>query len=272
MLNFSQPEEGPTDVSSPAFQLYVNDFLGSAKVGMMDADEVGAYVLLLCLDWQEGGFVFDEKRLAKWCRLTPKKFRKAWEILQNCFAERDGKFWNPRLEKERLKQAEWARKSADGAALTNEKRWGKRQGGDRGGDQGGDEMATPGVSPNGRTPFPLPFLTQETSSSPSVQRLLDGLPNDVVRATWLAVINAARQGMQGSALTDEQVDRACEDYVGNGHLANPSLRHFRAFLTNAGKPVVVRPFSATHRPSKQEVGRANLAAWLASDDEVSNGK
>ena len=38
-------------MKSPAFQFYVNDFLGSAKVGMMSTEEIGAYLLLLLLDW-----------------------------------------------------------------------------------------------------------------------------------------------------------------------------------------------------------------------------
>ena len=50
---------------SPAFQFYPDDFLGSGKVGTMTTDEVGAYTLLLCLEWNETGFVFDEEELRR---------------------------------------------------------------------------------------------------------------------------------------------------------------------------------------------------------------
>jgi uncharacterized protein YdaU (DUF1376 family) len=260
---------------SPAFQLYVSDFLGSAKVGMMSAEEVGAYLLLLCLDWQEGGFVHDPKRLAKWCRLSPAAFRRAWEQISQCFAERDGRLWNPRLELERAKQAAWRKKAALGAATTNEKRRnGARHsdhGSERGSDESPDAVAPSKRAVNERTPFPSPTPsptpgTTSSSSSPDVARLLAGLPDDAARQSWEAEIRVATQGMHGAPLSDEQVNRACRDYVGNGHLALPSLRHFRAFLVNAGKPAAIRSAPNGSRPSKQEVGRRGLQEWLAESD------
>lgn len=77
---------------------------------------------------------------------------------------------------------------------------------------------------------------ERTSSSPSSARadLLSRVPH---RLSWEAEMNAAQQGMHGTPpLTDEQVERAAREYLGNGFAANPSLKHFRGFLRNAAQP------------------------------------
>jgi uncharacterized protein YdaU (DUF1376 family) len=108
---------------SPAFQLYVDDLLGSGTVQAANTEEVGAYVLLMCYDWQEVGFVYDEERLANVCRLPLPRFRKAWAHLSPKFPERDGRRFNPRLEKERAKQAAWAAKATEKGKRGADVRW-----------------------------------------------------------------------------------------------------------------------------------------------------
>jgi uncharacterized protein YdaU (DUF1376 family) len=152
--------------------LYPNDFLGSAKVGMMTTEEIGAYLLLLLLDWQEDGFDYQAPRLARWCRLPTARFTKAWAAIGPCFtADAAGRLRNPRLERERLKQADWREKSRKGAAKTNEKRAAEERQSERGGARGGDGMAhangSPTGSPNGRTPFPSPFPSPVTTTAPT---------------------------------------------------------------------------------------------------------
>src|SRR6185312_11765498 len=56
-------------VKSPAFQFYPNDFLGSGSVAAMTLEEIGAYVLLLCYEWNEGGLPDDLDRLARYCHV-----------------------------------------------------------------------------------------------------------------------------------------------------------------------------------------------------------
>ena len=107
---------------SPCFQLWVNDFLGSAKVGMMNGSEVGVYFMLLLLDWQETGIEYDPPMLARWCRVDTPTFESAWPLVGRCFNEREGRLFNPRLEVERAKQVEWRRKSHDGGIASGEAR------------------------------------------------------------------------------------------------------------------------------------------------------
>lgn len=98
---------------SPAFQFYPDDFMGG-KPGMMTPEQTHVYVWLLCLDWNQGGFPLDIPTLARWCRVTPAIFRRAWSVVQECFSSKEGRWFNERLEKERQKQAEWREKSAKG--------------------------------------------------------------------------------------------------------------------------------------------------------------
>ena len=95
---------------SPAFQFYPDDFLGSSKVSVMTPTEIGVYVLLLCMDWNGNGITFNPKLLARYCRMAEHEFLEAWEVVGQCFEERDGKLYNPRLERERVKQAAYSAK------------------------------------------------------------------------------------------------------------------------------------------------------------------
>lgn len=102
---------------SPAFQFYPSDFLGSPKVQVMTNAEVGIYLRLLCLDWGEGGFELDPDYLARYVREPRETWDAAWHIVKRCFVERDGRWYNPRLEREREKQAAFrAKQSAAGLA------------------------------------------------------------------------------------------------------------------------------------------------------------
>ena len=87
----------------PAFQFYADDFV--AGVADLEAEEIGAYILLLCFQWGRGA-IPDSKpaidRVAK-CDVSPAVMAKF----------PSGK--NPRLESERQKQADYrALQSAKG--------------------------------------------------------------------------------------------------------------------------------------------------------------
>ncbi len=82
------------------------------------------------------------------------------------------------------------------------------------------------------------------------------------RLAWEAEINAAPQGMHGAPLTTAQVEQAARDFVGNGGLSGrPNLSHFRGYLRRAGAPKSAATPHTT-RVSKQEAGRASIAAAI----------
>ncbi len=146
---------------SPAFQFYPDDFRGSGKVGTMTTEEVGAYVLLLCLDWNATGFAYDEEELARWCVLPRAKFRKAWVRVGRCFVERDGRLYNPRLEREREKQARYSRSMSENG----------RKGGRGKADAKPDESrGLTDRKPQESTPFPSPTPVTTTTKATTPRR------------------------------------------------------------------------------------------------------
>ncbi len=92
----------------------------------MSTAEVGIYVFLLCLDWNETGFVLHPKRLARFCRTTEPEFVEAWDIIRECFVEREGRWYNPRLEREREKQEKFRLKQVAAGQASALARLGQR--------------------------------------------------------------------------------------------------------------------------------------------------
>lgn len=97
---------------SPAFQFYPDNFVSGAPA-FMEPLETHVYIWLLCLDWNRSGFALNDRELAGWCRVSVGQFRKAWPKVSECFSERDGRFYNPRLDAEREKQREYAERMAE---------------------------------------------------------------------------------------------------------------------------------------------------------------
>ena len=121
-----QPSEEVDVISSkrtpsPAFQFYPKDFFSSDKVDRMSMTERGCYITLLGKDWLENGLPTDVAELAAMCRMKPSQFRRMWEHgkLHECFTEKNGRYFNPRLEVERRAQAEFRKRQKEKA----EKRW-----------------------------------------------------------------------------------------------------------------------------------------------------
>lgn len=149
--------------SAPAFQFYPDDFLGSGTVGMGTLEEIGAYTLLLCLDWNSNGFSLNFDRLARWCKITPRKFKHLWGYLESHFPEcEDGLRRNPRLQLERVKQAEYSQ------AMSENGKKGGRPKKPAALPQESDGLAA--VKPNGKPPESTP------SPSPSPLTTKDQLP------------------------------------------------------------------------------------------------
>jgi len=100
---------------SPAFQFYPKDFLSDINVVSMNMEERGIYITLLSICWIEDGIPIDSPLVSNWL--------KTGSPLKECFYEKDGKLRNRRLDKERKKQVDWAKKSAEGGKSTQRKRW-----------------------------------------------------------------------------------------------------------------------------------------------------
>lgn len=208
---------------SPAFQFYPDDFLGSPKVGTMTVEEIGVYTLLLCMDWNDTGFAYDEEDLARWCRCTVTQFRRAWKRVSRCFEERDGRLYNPRLDAERAKQQEWREKSAKGGRASAEAKA-------KGGGKGGSRVVAPEGEPNGNTPFPSPTPSPvTTTTSPRKAAAITRVDS----TTWLSPYMAAwKQQYDGDMPVEPNV--AALRTLEKQHGPDEVLRRWTLYLSRTG--------------------------------------
>lgn len=109
--------ESSTSAKSPSFQFYPNDF--SSGTLTLSTEEVGAYILLMCHCWDKGHIPTDLKLLARIAKLPPARMRKVWESLRPKFQPIDDGLIQPRIERERMKQAEFRRKQRENGS----RRW-----------------------------------------------------------------------------------------------------------------------------------------------------
>ncbi len=82
--------------TSQSFSFYPTDFLIGTM--FMEAEEVGAYIRLLCYQWQEGFVPDSDENLKKICGISPKRLARVLEKFEKCA---DGKLRNSRLEEVR---------------------------------------------------------------------------------------------------------------------------------------------------------------------------
>ena len=82
----------------PYIKLYVDDFFGSFKVQGMNAEQIGAYFLMLMAASQEPNIdlLDDDDYLAQVTRLG-KNFKKNSHVLKNCFVSENGRLYNNKL-------------------------------------------------------------------------------------------------------------------------------------------------------------------------------
>ena len=112
----SAPDYAPrTRAGAIAFQFIADRFVGSTIVANGDADEIGVFIMLLCKDWMEDGFEHDPRRLARYCHVSPDKFKKVWMRVRTHFVELpNGRFTDPYLENQRELRRLWHEKSSQG--------------------------------------------------------------------------------------------------------------------------------------------------------------
>ena len=122
------------------------------------------------------------------------------------------------------------------------------------------EGATPGVAP------PPPSRRRELAerlTSDADRRALDALLARVpVPDAWVEEMLASLEGMPGhTRASPEQLGEALRDYAGNGALANPGLKHFRAYVRRA---------ATSARPSGNGDGRSSESDDLQTRVKLAN--
>ena len=90
------------------FPFYPKDFLADERVKLMDHAQVGAYIILLCHQWNEGSIPADRHELSRLLRVLPEEFDKLWDRLEPCFVKHltdKKRLLNIRLDAERCNAA-----------------------------------------------------------------------------------------------------------------------------------------------------------------------
>jgi uncharacterized protein YdaU (DUF1376 family) len=89
----------------PAFQFYPGDFLSDETVAMMNHEERGIYITLLCHCWLEGSIPADEAKIARLIHCKSEALAPVMHAFATSEADAS-RLIHPRLEEERLKQQE----------------------------------------------------------------------------------------------------------------------------------------------------------------------
>ncbi len=162
----------------PAFQFYVRDFLSDENVVLMTLEEKGAYIVLLCFNWQEGSVPNDAAKLARLCGVDGDAMARLWPGLRPCFPEVDGdhtRLANPRLAAERQKQQDYHRKLSDAGKLGAEATHGKQV--KDSGKANGHDKAKPTKGQGPRQPSSFASSSSTLSPESAGEKGLKAEPN-----------------------------------------------------------------------------------------------
>lgn len=208
-----------SSVKSPAFQFYPTDFL-AGRVATYSLEEVGAYIMLLSFDWSLNGLPIERENLARLLRVNTRKFDALWRVVGSQFVEQNGRYFNPRLQLEREKQAEWREKSSKGGKASAAKR--------------GSTTLEPPLPPNGNTPSPSSVTT--TTSPPAVA-VVSKKPKDSPPSNWVSRLAAEWRGEVGR-VSEGQVGamlKPAHDTHGE-HVLTLAMRLWIANQKASGRP------------------------------------
>jgi len=146
---------------SPAFSFYAKDFmLGTVRMSLA---ERGAYITLLAYQWDSGSIPTDPAEVGRVCGCTSAQATKIWAVVGEKFRPgADGLWRNPRLELERMRQAD--RRAALAANGQQGGRPRKNQQVSPGKPNGNQQVSK--TKPNGNQNKSLPSPSPSPSPSP----------------------------------------------------------------------------------------------------------
>ena len=138
----------------PAFPLWTDAYL--ADTGHLTTLEHGVYLLLLMTMWRAGGSLpNDDKKLARFCRLTPSQWRRVKPTMMEFFRIGDGVITQGRLSDE----LSFVKRKSKSQSQNSRARWLKTN---DTGDAMGSSRHSHGNPP---TPTPTPEVKKEAKAS-----------------------------------------------------------------------------------------------------------
>jgi len=225
-------------------------------------EQEGAYIHLLCFDWQEDGLLNDMGVLVHLSRITKDKLMFVLEKFK-AHPRKEGWLTHPRLEKERKKQKEFRKKKSVSGKQGAKKRWSKKpQAPD---NQGGNDTEKPDGDANGDA-INLP-IANDGSPSPIPSPSAIAIPKDKKK----------REGRKLPALADwldyakekdypkEDAESAFDHYTANGwkQKGGNLIKDWKAALRTCKKFYYQRNFNNTE--SERERLREEKKQRIADD-------
>lgn len=143
---------------APAFQFYAKEFMTDANQAGMSLHEAGAYIRLMCIEWNEHGkgIADNAVKCARMVGATDTQMKKMWPTLRRCFVEHRseaGMLTHPRLEKEREKQENYRRRQSDKGLASAALRLAKQPTGGQPEGNHGSTAVQPNHQPNVNSPI-----------------------------------------------------------------------------------------------------------------------
>lgn len=216
----------------PAFQFYAADFLVDARVKLMSLEERGAYVTLLAHAWIEGRLPRELPRLAKLCDVSVADMERIWPAVAPCWAPAGSdSIINPRLEKERQKQAHY-RKTQSDKALT-------------------------------RQASPKPARAEPPSSSPSLSS--KSTTSRVAGVTWVKGLGKLWCQAYGGTAPFAQIGAHCKVLVERDGLEPVAARFLNYLRATEAKYASPARFAQTYGSWADAGGSVAPDAWISPD-------
>ena len=114
----------------PYIPLNISDFLSDDKVALMNTEEVGAYILLLCRAWQQeppGTLPDNDTYLAAWSRCSPLKWSTMKPMVMNPFRLTDDRWHMDRMIRDHNQVSDTLQKRREAAQKGAEARWSNKE-------------------------------------------------------------------------------------------------------------------------------------------------
>lgn len=109
----------------PWFKFHSQDFLGDIRVAAMSPAALGAYVRLLCMAWQDGGYLPSADRaLARLASMTLDEWQGVASEVLTCFTEEGDRIYQKRLRAEYQAVVNETERRAEAGRKGAKARWG----------------------------------------------------------------------------------------------------------------------------------------------------
>jgi uncharacterized protein YdaU (DUF1376 family) len=211
-------------MNSPAFQFYVQDFLTGTM--HLSAEEIGAYILLLCHQWDKGALPDSDKDLLRIGRTRMKVLVVVKQKFPVCD---DGLLRNTRMENERTKQIAYRDQRRENA----NKRWKPKQ-----------EKTDAGIAPetiqNDNIKSPRSGITKKTRIG---HRLYDKPPSILMMELFEQGITELMMGQYRTLLLPDvmaEIELQCPSgtiFTNEQHMLNK----FKSVATKMSHPKKEKP-------------------------------